>query len=412
MDRLDLVPAEHRQERLFLLDLLAGREVDLEFGGSLDAEGFLAVTPRPLYPFVYKRLAPVAARIGAPAAMLTPFAAHYRQNAMMHLRRLADLRRIGDALVAEGIGYLVLKGPVLAATVYEDPSTRTMLDIDLLVRELAPAMGVLAALGYVVPERFAGTVMNAGDAPPLWNGEPGAPIIELHALLDSAPDNPAALESIWSTARTVDLGHKLPVPTLGRGEFLAHVIMHVSRHHRFEGELRSLLDVALLMRSQETESLDWDALATEWERRRIASWIGLTLSLAHVLLGSAIPEALRRFSPQPEALTLAAEQLWIQKETRVSGRVRSLFTREQPAPVHAHEAPVLVPSPTGIPGAWLRARRPLQSIRNVIASFRSGALRPGNIAASVAMLRNRERLFAIVENASSAAPAPNEHPTR
>jgi hypothetical protein len=412
VDRLDLVPSAHRPERLFLLDLLAGREVEGEFGRSLDAEGFLAVTPRPLYPFVYKRMAPIANRIGAPAAMLARFAADYRQNAMMHLRRLADLRRIGDALRAAGIGYLVVKGPVLAATAYDDPSTRTMLDIDLLVRDLAPAMAVLATLGYVIPERFAGTVMNAGDAPPLWNGEPGAPVIELHALLDSAPDNAAALESIWSTARTANLGLELPVPTLGRGEFLAHVIMHVSRHHRFEGELRSLLDVALLMRSTETESLNWEVLATEWERRGIAGWIGLTLSLANVLLGSVIPEALRRFSAQPEALTLAAEQLWIQKETRVSGRVTSLFTSEQITPVHAHEAPVLVPVPTGIPGAWLRARRPLQSIRNVIASFRSGALRPGNIVESVAMRRKRERLYAIVENASSAAPAPNERRTR
>jgi hypothetical protein len=412
MDRLDLVPAAHRRERLFLLDLLAGREVDGDFGRSLDAEAFLAVTPRPLYPFVYKRLAPIAARVAAPAAMLTRLAGHYRQNAMMHLRRLADLRRIGDALRAAGIGYLVLKGPVLAATVYDDPSTRTMLDIDLLVRELAPAMAVLATLGYVIPERFAGTVMNAGDAPPLWNGERGAPIIELHALLDSAPDNPAALESIWSTARTVDLGHELPVPTLGRGEFLAHVIMHVSRHHRFEGELRSLLDVALLMRSQETESLDWDGLATEWEERGIAGWIGLTLSLANVLLGPAIPEALRRFSPQPEALTLAAEQLWIQKETRVSGRVTSLFTSEHSAPQHAHEAPVSVPLPAGIPGAWLRARRPLQSMRNVIASFRSGALRPGNVVESVAMRRKRERLYAIVEGSSSGVQSPRERRTR
>ncbi|MEA2236947.1 MAG: hypothetical protein QOC81_1671 [Thermoanaerobaculia bacterium] len=409
MDRLDLVPAVHRRERLFLLDLLAGGEVDGDFR-SLDAEGFLAVTPRPLYPFVYRRLAPIASRIGAPEAMLARFAAHYRQNAMMHLRRLADLRRIGEALDAAGIGYLVLKGPVLAATVYDDASTRTMLDVDLLVRDLAPAMTVLASLGYVIPERFAGALMNAGDAPPLWNGEQGAPIVELHALLDSAPDNPAALESAWSTARVVDLRHDVSVPTLGRGEFLAHVIMHVSRHHRFEGELRSLLDVALLMRSQETEGLDWIALAAEWEARGIAGWIALTLSLANVLLGSAVPEALRRFSPEPEALMLAAEQLWIQKETRVSGRVTSLFTREHPAPQHAHEAPVPVPAPAGITGAWLRARRPWQSMRNVIASLRSGALRPRNVAESVAMLRKRERLYAIVEKTSTGSP--NGRPPR
>lgn len=390
MDRVDLVPAQNRAERLALLDILGGRRADFD----VDQESFLAVTPRVLYPFVHARL----------KSSIPVLASHYRQNAMLHLRRLADLRRVGEGLHSQGIDHLVLKGPVLAATVYDDPATRTMLDVDLLVRDLERAMSALSLLGYVIPERFAGIVMNAGDAPPLWNEDPGSAIVELHSLLDSAPDNDAALEAAWSSARSVDLGHGLIASTLGRGEFLAHVILHVSRHHRFEGELRSLLDVALLLKSSETADLDWDALAAEWERRGIAAWIGLTVSLANCLLDSPVPDPLRRFAPSPEALTLAAEQLWIQKETRVSGRVINLFTGERPAPVHAYAAPRPVPVPSGAAGAWLRARRPWQSVVSVVASLRKGSLRPRNVARDVALLRNRERLFAIVES--------GERPTR
>lgn len=390
MDRDELLPASHRAERRFLLDLLSG--VSAPFDDALDAGAFLRITPRVLYPVVHRRLS------AAPASMQSLLAQHHRENAFQHLRRIAELRRIGDAFVAENIDYLVLKGPVLAATVYDDPAARTMLDLDFLVHELAPAMEVLTSLGYVVPEQLAGVTMNAGDAPPMWNGEPGSPVIELHALLDSAPDNRAALDAAWASVRRVEAGNGITVPTLGLGEFVAHVIMHVSRHHRFEGELRSLLDVALLMRSNDVAALDWNELAHEWERRGIASWIALTVVLANVLLGSPVPEALLPFAPSREALILAAEQLWIQKELRPSGRITSLFTRQTVAPVHSHAASEAATLPRG---ALLRARRPLRSAQNLVRSLRSGALRPRNVAESVSMLRKRERLFAIVESTSS-----------
>jgi len=133
----DLVPSRHRAERLLLLDVLGG--------ASGDAGALLPVAPRTLHPYLY-------ARTGHQA-----FAAAYRENALLHLRRIHDLKQIDAALRAAAIPYLVLKGPILAATVYPDPPARTMLDLDLLVREadMARAGKVLAAIGFDVPQQFA-----------------------------------------------------------------------------------------------------------------------------------------------------------------------------------------------------------------------------------------------------------------
>src|SRR5881394_2041222 len=178
MDRVDLLPAAHRAERMFLLDVLAGRDLNGDFAGGLDAQAFLAVTPQALYPFVHWRLAPVAERLKAPRALLDPLASHYRTNALLQLRRNADLRRIGDVLGAAAIPHLVLKGPVLAATVYPHPATRTMIDIDLLVHDsdVERAIAALEAIGYRVPPQFAGVTMEAGDAPPLVHEQPGSAV--------------------------------------------------------------------------------------------------------------------------------------------------------------------------------------------------------------------------------------------
>ena len=396
MERLDLIPATHRAERLFLLDVLSDAIVDVQF----DADTFLAVTPEKLYPFLYVRLKPHADRL--PSSLLETLAAHYRRNQLVELRRVADLRRLDATLTSAGINFLVLKGPVLAASVYPDRAARTMTDLDLLITEdeMQRAMDVLAAIGYRVPARFAGVPMEAGDAPPLIHEEPGGLSLELHSMLDSLPEERAALAAMLPTSRNVPVGHGLELPTLGRAEFFAHVVTHVSKHHRFEGELRSLLDVALLLR-EDAAALDWNVLEPEWERRGIAGWIALTVTLAHHLLRSPMISLKRAISD--EALFIAAEQLWIVEKPRLPTVVLAV-AGQAPAPVHAHVASTNAPMPAGLRGIRTRASREWQRARRVLTAIRRGGLRPSIVAKDVELLRKRERLFNLVE--------PRAHPPR
>lgn len=391
--RLDLVPRADRAERLFLLDVLADAIGDMEFGRDLDAERFLAVTPEKLYPLIHVRLQPHAQRLRAPQSLLDTLAAAHRNNLFRELRRGAELRRIDAALTAANINYLLLKGPVLAATVYPDRASRTMTDLDFLIAEaeLPRAVEVLERAGYHVPPQFAGSEMAAGDAPPMIFKEPGGPSIELHTMLDSLPEERNALAVVLPTARRVDVGHGLTPRALERGEFFAHVVAHVSKHHRFEGELRSLLDVALLLRAEE-HALDWKTLDAEWTRRGLSEWIVLTVALAHVLLHAPLPAVYRDRKPSPEALVIAAEQLWITEKGRVPTGITYRIAQRQPAPVHARVASSIAPQSTRAAAA-----RQLGRLKNVLSAFRRGAMRPSVIASDLDLFLKRERLFAIVE---------------
>ncbi|MDP8927922.1 MAG: nucleotidyltransferase family protein, partial [Actinomycetota bacterium] len=67
------------------------------------------------------------------AAALDSF---YEQAVRTHLRALADLALIGPVLDARGVPWAVVKGPVLAETVYSRFDLRAYRDLDVLV---APA---------------------------------------------------------------------------------------------------------------------------------------------------------------------------------------------------------------------------------------------------------------------------------
>lgn len=402
MDRLDLIPSTHRAERLFLLDVLDDVVPDAQFGRELNADAFLAVTPEKLYPFLYVRLKAHAERLQMPAVLIETLSAHYRKNLLIELRRVADLRRLDATLTEARIPYLVLKGPVLAASVYPDRAARTMTDLDLLIAEdeMSRAMEVLETIGYRVPAQFAGTEAEAGDAPPLVHDEPGGLVLELHSMLDSLPEERAALAAMLPTARRVSVGHGLMLPTLERGEFFAHVVAHVSKHHRFESELRSLLDVALLLHA-EAATLDWEGLDREWQRRGIAEWIALTVTLAHLLLRAPMPALYRDRQLSDEALSIAAEQLWIVQKNRLPPRVMYSVAGRFPTPVHAHVPKSNAPVPSGLRGVSARAARQWQRARRVLSAFRRGTMRPSVVATDVDLFLKRERLFALIEERES-----------
>jgi hypothetical protein len=397
MDRRDLIPSPHAAERLFLLDLLAGRVPDVVVGRDVDAAAFLEITPEKLYPMVFVRLRDHAERLRVPADVLQVLGAHHRTNRLMELRRAADLRRIDAVLGGAGIGFLILKGPVLAATVYPEPAARTMLDLDLLLaqEDYPAALAALETIGYRVPRQFAGATLYAGDAPPLVHDDPGGAVLELHTMLDSLPELRDAYAAMAPRARDVDLGHGIVLRALDREELFAHVVLHVSKHHRFEDELRSVLDVALLMHA-ESNALDWVALDRQWQQRGIADWIALTVTLAHILLDSPLPAIYRERPPSDEVLTLAAEQLWAAKN-RVPSRVTYTLAGAHPSPIHATVPGETVPTPPGIEGLRARADREWQRVRRLASAIRRGTLQPGIVAADVELHRRRERMFALVE---------------
>ena len=110
-----------------------------------------------------------------------------QRDAMTHAvlleRRLVE---VNAALTAEGIEFVVLKGPAIAHTCYPDPAWRPFSDLDLLVRrdQWTKVCELLATLGYrrELPEPRPGFDVRFGKAV-TFNSEEGT--IDLHSTLAS-----------------------------------------------------------------------------------------------------------------------------------------------------------------------------------------------------------------------------------
>jgi hypothetical protein len=393
MNRIDLLPRDHRAERLLVLDLLAGGEP--RFEGEVDV--FLSVAPETLHPFLFLRLRNAA----LPPRLAAALKEAYRRAVLHDLRRRADLARVSAALDAAGIPFLVLKGPVLAATVYPERAARTMLDLDLLVapEDLDRALQTMEAVGYRIPPQFAGVLFCAGDAPPLRHDQPGGPTLELHTMLESLTDVPNALAVSAPRARRVEVGPGLVVAALEPGEHFLQVAVHMSKKPRFRGELRSLLDVALLMRH---EALQWDAVLAESDARALGGWILLAATLAHELLGAPLPSELARRRPADELLVLAAEQLWRGRRSNVTPRLVLAITGLTPPPVHARSLQIRGPAPPELGSGWARAESAFRRVVRRIQRVLSALARPRDLRSEVRGHRRAERLYAMLE----ARPAP------
>src|SRR6266481_6368400 len=108
-----------------------------------------------------------------------------RAQVIFTLRLTAELFRILDRFTSEGIGALVVKGPVLAVQAYGDPAMRAYGDLDLLVRQrdIRRATELMSAAGYQAA--VALSAIDAGKIPGqyLFARPEAKLLVELHSDL-------------------------------------------------------------------------------------------------------------------------------------------------------------------------------------------------------------------------------------
>jgi hypothetical protein len=217
-------------------------------------------------------------------------------------RRAVDgeLRCAAGLLESAGIAWMVLKGPVVAAT-YPDPQVRTYRDLDIVVERhrFGDAVALFEAAGYELVDRNWALMAREGIGQ-VHLVRPGGIGIDLHfhLLSNRSLRRHFALDmdEVFAGSRPVDLGGvtcQTPGPE--------HTLLHLCLHAALEGADRLvwLCDVRYVILA---ERLSWDRLVDCAQRWRVHLVAGTVLDRARRVVGAQVPDEVVR--------TLIPSVLW------------------------------------------------------------------------------------------------------
>jgi hypothetical protein len=210
-----------------------------------------------------------------------------RAQTFFTLRLTAELFRILDRFASEGIGALVVKGPVLAVQAYGDPAMRSYGDLDLLVRQrdIRRATELMSAAGFVPAVPLS--AIDAGKIPGqyLFSKADSKLIVELHndRTLRYFPRRLPLEEFFARQIRVRFDAHD--APALAVEDELVLICIHGAKH--FWERLMWVADVAALVSRQ--TGIDWERVADPARAVKAERMLHTGLRLASDLLKVQLP---------------------------------------------------------------------------------------------------------------------------
>lgn len=213
----------------------------------------------------------------------------------------ADLRRLLPVLDGSGVGWAVVKGPVLADHWYRARGQRSYSDLDVLVDPagFAEALEGLLAAGAVLMDRNWTLALDQRRAEISLQLRHGT-VLDLHWHLLNTPElraeMPLPIPEILSRSGTVSL-RSAPVRTLDPEDTLLHLCLHTT----LSGgqQLGWYRDVQQVLSHG---AVDWDLFVARVTRARAGLPAAVTLRRARQLAGAAVPAGIERhLSPNGRA---------------------------------------------------------------------------------------------------------------
>lgn len=224
------------------------------------------------------------------------------------------LRAMRDA----GVPLIVLKGAVLAETVYPAFGLRPMGDLDLLVwpHDAPAARAALHAIGFEAVPRGPGNNVAGIDGrisgEESFVRERGARslAVDLHTRLLSVDRYLASFGELsngefWARARPAIVAGEECL-ALAPEDQLLHCCVHASIHHPFS-HLPSYFDAHLLVAT--TDGLDWYTLVERAAEARVRTAAYAALLTTRNLLGTPVPGRVLRTLAPPIWSRLLLERL-------------------------------------------------------------------------------------------------------
>jgi hypothetical protein len=242
---------------------------------------------------------------------------------VLHGAQLDDeLRRVLDVLAGAGVPVIVLKGPVLARTLYPSPVFRPYSDLDLVVPASCEERAVAALTAAGLQEvPFAAEAARRNHACPgldaayhrVFHAPDGRAVVELHLDPLQLGLRPVCEQDRWRRA--------VPVPglpgalMLGPEDQLVHLCVHAQKHGY--SRLIWLKDIDLVLRAWGGR-LDWRLVEDVAAQEGVGASVWFGLELAERLIGTPLPrEAFQRLFPRHVGVRLLYRLVW--PERRIAG---------------------------------------------------------------------------------------------
>src|SRR5258708_1642645 len=210
-----------------------------------------------------------------------------RARNFLTLRLTAELFRILDRFTSEGIGALVVKGPVLAVQAYGDLTMRSYGDLDILVRQrdIRRATELMSGADFVPAVSLS--AIDAGKIPGqyLFSKLDSSLIVELHndRTLRYFPRR-LPLEDFFARQIRVRVDVQ-DVPALSVEDELVLICVHGAKH--LWERLLWIADVAALVSRQ--TGIDWERVADSASAVGAERILDTGLRLASDLLRAQLP---------------------------------------------------------------------------------------------------------------------------
>ncbi|MDP4083162.1 MAG: nucleotidyltransferase family protein [Bacillota bacterium] len=235
----------------------------------------------------------------------------YQKNVFRMLQLTGEMEVVAKLFGFHQIRTIFLKGPNLAADLYDNLSLRTSADLDVLIpiENLQKAEELLLNQGYTKDE-YIQTVLNDWK----WRHHhftffhPVKQIkVELHWRFNPGPAWEPKFNELWNRRRRSSFS-KYPIYILGLEDLFLFLVTHGARHGW--SRLRWLMDIRELIK----KNIDWNKTIQLLKKNHYLQIGGQALILVSQLLNAEVPNEMKKLIIEIQTRRLAYDALFYIKQ--------------------------------------------------------------------------------------------------
>jgi hypothetical protein len=257
-------------------------------------------------PFLYRKIGSLPQECRPPETITDKMRQAFLFSVVRSIHMERQLQEIIEAFGEQAVRMLVLRGPALAFSLYQDAAVRPSSDLDLLVmpKNVVQAREILEGLGYkCLAKRFEVARDFFREECFIHQNNPRSkfPVDlhwvhwELHPFFKDSEE--VGIRDLFERAWKVETPN-FAFETLHPVDYLIHSAIHLVMIHRMEMRLSWIYDTALLARHLQVSD-DWITLQERCVAWRARLPLEHCLKMAQVWAGLELPDGFEDFSTWP-----------------------------------------------------------------------------------------------------------------